>query len=142
MTKPKKAINAFDVYEIDTEAENDGIWVDLENGLEVKIAAYGNEPHSKYLRSEKKKALRANNGKAISAEKDDEIEVKAVARFILTDWKSENFVRDGVEVQYSVKEAEKLLNQTSMRRFKVAVIGHAVDQEKYLRSNLTANIKN
>ena len=121
--------NLYERYETNTSAETGGVWVDFGDGVELRIAAFGNPRHQEVLEE-----LRAPHQAALSAKKRlppavaDDITVKSLAAAILVDWRG---VTDkaGKALSYSTGNAETLLRDLPRLRDEVAQV--ALEWQNY-----------
>ena len=153
--------------EVDLKKQDEGVWIDTEEGISVKIARWGNKSFNEYLdelmkplRKTKKRGLRRGNpldilGKGVEF-KDGEAEkimIQATARDILVDWKNmERYKldkkgeivedKDGKPVleaiKYSVAEAETILSDPKRKPFYEGVVEFAKDLDNYEAEEMEA----
>lgn len=122
----------------DTKLENEGVWVDLGEGAQIKVARIGNK-ESKALT----KRLQAPHKIAIRNEKlpDDvwtKISVEVMAKTVLLDFKG--IKEDGKEVPFSVENATRFL--TDYKDFRDQVAHYANDLNLFQAEAEEAAIKN
>lgn len=103
----------FDINSMKTDrnAENDGVWIDYEGGLRLKIARLNSEKHQQAMiakQREFRKRRRLGNTTEISAEALRRLTCESMADNILLDW--ENMVEGGKAIEYSRAEAIRLLH--------------------------------
>lgn len=104
----------FDINQMRTnrDAENEGVWIDYEGGLRLKIARLQNEAHEQFM-LEKRRQVQTK--KRVGADADisraviKELTIESMARHILLDW--DNMVEGGKRIEYSVEEATRLLTE-------------------------------
>ncbi len=121
---------AFEINNLKTnkDMETEGVWIDEEGGLRLKIARLNNPNYKRAIaRGSKPYRKQIANG-AIDkiGDKMEEVVRKAYAKHILLDWK--NLVEDGIELEYSEAEAYRLLG---IQEFFEIVESHAQDAELY-----------
>lgn len=96
----------LDNVKTDATAEVEGVWTDVVAGLRVRIARLGNPGYLHYIRQETQRRT-AHGVQELEATDAIDIGIRAMARFILLDW--ENLQEGGVELEYSVETAERIL---------------------------------
>lgn len=105
---------AFDLANMRTDrsAENEGVWVDFEGGLSLKIARLNNDHHQQYMldkRRQIQRDQRLGRKNDLSREALREATIESMALHILKDWK--NMIYQGQSVEYSIENAKRLLNE-------------------------------
>jgi hypothetical protein len=102
-------------YKTDKTAEIQGTWVEVDAGVEFKIARLNNEKARAERRALEKPYRNFQGGIPDSVSED--ILRKVIARTVLLDWRTKQedgtfkniIVDDGVDVPYSAENVEKLL---------------------------------
>lgn len=90
-------------YKTDKKAEVEGVWIEIDTGVELRIARLNNEK-AKELRRSLEKPYR--NFQSVPDKVNEDIMRKVVARTVLLDWRG---MTDGSgAVAYSAEKAEEL----------------------------------
>lgn len=104
----KKGIPLSKIYKSNVKAENEGIWVELQEGIEVKIRSaqslHAAKVYKELIAPYKKKAQRGNLPESVTRE----INAMHLAKGILVDWKG-FYGEDEKEIPFSVQAAYDLL---------------------------------
>jgi hypothetical protein len=94
-------------YKTDKTAEVAGVWVEIDAGVEWKVARLNNEK----ARTERRNLEKPyRNFQTIPDHVNEEILRKVVARAVLLDWKGVTG-DDGKEIPYTPETAEKLFKE-------------------------------
>lgn len=107
-------MSGFDISRMRTDqsAENDGVWIDFEGGLRLKIARLNNDHHQEYmmnLRRKYQKTKRMGEEAEIGSSKLRELSVEGMVECILLGW--DNMIEEGKAISYSKEEATRLLTE-------------------------------
>ena len=133
----------YSAYESDPELEKNGVWVELEKGLEVKVAAFGNDSHLKYLKTLKKPYTSQYRRDAVPSHVDEEIHLKAMCKEVLIDWRGEEWKdRDNNPLPYSPDNAFNLLSDPRMKKLKGDILFIASSTETFNPVDKEDSIKN
>lgn len=104
----------LDKFKSDGQLALEGVWENIEDGLEVRVARMNNPRYREHLR--KLTRTRLKHGRRIPGGGSDvsfdmllELQQRAVATNILIDWKGLED-SDGKEIKYSVEEALKIFD--------------------------------
>lgn len=127
-------------YETDPVAEEEGVWVDIGEGAEVKVARLNNPRHKKALerlRKPYRNILRA--GRDLPDEVSDKIAIQGMAEAILLDWRGIEH-NDGSEIAYSQEKAKEIL--TELKDFRDTVAFLAMEAETFRKEALENAAKN
>ena len=118
-----------------TTTEVEGVWMAYGGGMEIKLARMSNPKFEEYLR----KLLRPFRSKvADNSIADDTIEEmtnKALARYVLLNWKGLED-DEGTEVPYSEKKALELLSDKDFRDFNKDVQRMSMDRTAYRQEGI------
>lgn len=91
-------------YKTDKTAEVAGVWVEMDEGVEIRVARLNNEK----ARDERRKLEKPyRNFQQVPDKVSEEIMRKVVARTVLVDWRGLTD-EDGKAVPYSAEKAEEL----------------------------------
>ena len=126
------------MFGTDITAEKEGVWYDLGNGAQIKVARLGNENNkrvSKRISTPYKFQIQRGT---LSDDVQLQLSIAAIAESILIDWKG--LIYDGVAIEYSVDNAIKLL--TELKDFRDQVIVIANDLELFRQKEVQAEEKN
>jgi len=133
-------MNLYRRFETDETAEREGVWVDMGDGLKVKVARFNNPAHRKIVESLQKpyrNILRA--GGRLPADVQEDIAIRSMAEAILLGWEG---VTDeaGAPLAYSAANAAKVLGD--LRDFREQVAFLALEAETFRREALEEAGKN
>lgn len=123
------ALDIFEAYATDEEAEENGVWVPLGEGTELLIARDGNDECERLverLMMENADKLAAGGDPAKKAQR--EIEIEVTASTILKGWKELKY--KGEVIEYSAENSRKVLQHKDFRR---RVLFHARQRDAYLQ---------
>ena len=121
------AIDLFNEFATNTEAEEKGVWQEFAPGTKFLIARSTNKHYSRALTKafEKNRATLSRTSDAAEAMSED-IMIGVIARTILLDW--EGVVYKGKPMEYSFENARELLSHKDFRRW---VMSKAEDLDSY-----------
>jgi hypothetical protein len=111
----------------DKTLEEDGAWIDMGDGTQLKIARAGNKKASEYARQVSKPFQTQIRFGKFTEEGFTKLAIEVAAQFILLDWK--NLQEDGVDVPYSKENALRML--TDYPDFRNFVSASAEDIKNY-----------
>lgn len=131
----------YDLYETNLDLEQEGVWVEIAEGIELKVAALGNPNHQEAMERFSKPYKSQMRQKTIAKDIEEDLHMKAIAKAVLVDWKGVTD-RKGKEIVYSFENAYKLLTDPSMRRFKSIVLGLSTEAETFKSQEVEEAIKN
>ena len=97
------------VFGVDKTKSEDGTWVDLEEGIRVKIARIGNLSYRKELERLSKPRRRQIRRGTLSEETAEQMLTEVMAKTVLLDW--EGIEEDKKKVPYSIAAARRLLTE-------------------------------
>jgi hypothetical protein len=112
----------------DEEREEGGVWVEIAEGLEIKIAALGSVKFEQHLRRISKRHRVAARRGVLSEETAEDLMKQAMARHVVLDWRNLQD-EDGSDVPYS--EAAALEYLRSSRKFFRLVRDIATDEATF-----------
>jgi hypothetical protein len=92
-------------YKTDKRAETEGVWVEIDTGVELKVARVNNEKAREMRRKLEKPYA---SFRVIPDSVNEDIFRKIVSNHVLLDWKGITDA-DGKEIKFSVEAAEKVL---------------------------------
>lgn len=104
------------------QLEEEGVWVDIGDGGELKIARDGNPKAMSVMRDLSKPFVSQIRLGKLPQAKADEITIKTMAQTILLDWKGISY--GGKPLQYSVENAIKLLTESEDFRTLVSTLSN------------------
>lgn len=122
------AIDLFNEFATNPEAEENGVWQEFAPGTKFLIARSTNKHYSRALTKafEKNKATLSRTSDASEAMSED-IMIGVIARTILLDWQGVTY--KGVkDYSYSFENARELLSHKDFRRW---VMSKAEDLDSY-----------
>lgn len=111
----------------DTSLEQEGVWVDIGDGAEIRVARAGNPEHEALLRKLRKPHEKRFRSGEIPPDLAKSIAVEAMARHILLDWRGIT-EDDGTPIPYSYENAKRLLG---LRDFREMVAEIAMEAETF-----------
>lgn len=107
-------MDIFATYAVNEDLENNGTWVEM-GDARFLVARAGNKAYSKMFTKEYERNQRALDRKDAAADElAERLMVKVIAKTILLGWENVKF--SGVDMPYSVENAEKLLAIKDFRR--------------------------
>lgn len=138
-----------DIYAHDKTAAEEGTWADLGHGIKVRVRAF-DSAHTKALRTKLQEPHKAilRQGKDLSEEDQNEINVALLARSSIVDWNltegTGEFNAEGIEIErpipFSSAKAEQFLRDEP--RFLRDVIGVLTADETFKKRDREADAKN
>lgn len=122
-------------FATDLDLEENGVWVDIGDGGQLKVARMGNPRYQEAVRRISKPHKTQIRNKTITEDLSDELLLKSMAETILLDWKG---IEDdkGKAIKYSVETAFKLMRD--LRDFRNLVVELATEQAAFRRDELSA----
>lgn len=97
----------------DTVKSENGVWVDYESGIRLKIARIGNPAFQSFVSSRQKNKIRGIRSGSISSQEAEQITKEAVARHILLDWQNVED-EDGLPLRYSPEKSLEILSDPQL----------------------------
>lgn len=122
-------------YKTDKNLEENGVWVDLGDGLRVLVARF-NSKRSREVHRRLRRAYENFRGDLPEA-LEQELTIKQMAEGVLLGWEGMTFEDDGPPVEYSVQNAIKALTEFPDFREDVAAI--ALKRDNYRVQKLEGN---
>lgn len=124
--------NLYEMFETNPVLEEDGVWVKITEGLEIKISALGNKKHLAVLEKLKKPYKAQYRRDLMDPEKDEEIHCRAMAEAVILDWRGEGWKdKEGKSLPYSPDNAFKILSDPAMKGFKADILFLATAKETF-----------
>ena len=125
-------------YGTDKAKEEEGVWIQMGDGAEVRVARLGNKQYMEAIRrlSTKHKVAARNN--KLSEEVTLDVTVNAFAEAILLEWKG--FKENNKALPYTRENAVRLLKEYPDFREDIAAI--AANMENFKREQEEATAKN
>ncbi len=117
------------MFGTDIEKEVDGVWLELDGGLRLKIARFENTNHLREMNKGARRQLNSRLTGNVDQDALDLIQMQSVAKTVLVDW-------DGIEdesdvpVVYSPETALKLFKEFRDLYRTVLVFAQNVDNYK------------
>lgn len=125
-------------FEIDLEAQEQGLWEDFGDGIRVRIRRWRSKASADIRRQLEAPYLEKIRARTLTDDEATEITLKHVARLI-TDWEGiEN--RAGETIEYSPEAAEIILRD--LPEFRDEIVAVALDRENYKADRLKESEKN
>ena len=125
-------------YKTDSEAEDNGAWIDWGEGAKLKIARVGNPNYQRRAQALMKPHRHARDRGTISDDVQTSIITQCLAETGLVDWEGVEF--DGKPIKYSPKAAEKLLNE--LKDFREDILLVANDLSNFRADEIEDSSKN
>lgn len=97
---------------IDTKAETDGVWVDLDDETSILIARYLNPKHRAFVQKRMEPYRRLQRLNKLDDSVVEKIELEALAKYVLIDWKG--LKDNGKTIKYSQEKALELLSDPTL----------------------------
>lgn len=128
----------FSTFATDLNLEETGVWVDLGEGTQLKLARIGNPAYKKMMR-DKLKPYRTQSARAgISDGKWNELNCEVLSQTVLLDWKGWEDDK-GKNIPYSKKNAYDML--IGLKDFRAMVVDYA-DQQATFAMETEAEVGN
>ena len=124
----------------DLDRQVNGHWFAFEDGIELKIARWGNE---KFLAAQKEALERHKvllNAKELTDEQKLDANMEAASRTILLDWR--NVEEDGVAVPYCAEQALAWFRDKELGAFWTFVFLTSVNEANFRKARIEADLKN
>ena len=125
--------NLLDAFGTDLDLEETGVWVQMTGDIIVKVRPLGNDKYMRTLERLKKPHQRMYRSGDVNKDIDNEIQIKAICRDVLVDWKGIQDPDTGEELPYSYENAVKLLKDKRIKRFAVQIVEDSSEQETFRR---------
>lgn len=114
----------------DAKRSEEGVWQEIGEGFEVKVARLGHPEYKAYVAKLSKPHLRSIQREGIGSAKLREIQQRAVSRHILLDWRGLHD-DDGSEIPYSQEKALELLSDPDYSELLDIILELAQDVELF-----------
>lgn len=123
---------------IDTEKEEDGVWVEVGESAKLLIAHWGNKAFTAAMR--RYVTPKQHRLKNMPEHEADALMAKVVVETILLDW--QGLTLGGQEVPYSKAKAIELLTSRKFRSFRELVESLAKDDEQFRLAEMEEDMGN
>ena len=120
----------FSAFATDLDLEENGVWVDLGDGTQLKLARVGNPAYKKLFRQQLKPYRSVAARKNISEETWAKMGAELLSKTVLVDWKGWEDDK-GKTIPYSEKNAYDML--LGLKDFRKFVEDLAEDQATFAR---------
>jgi hypothetical protein len=130
----------FSKFKTDKGAESEGVWVDLPEGLRLKIARLSNPKAANYLDDLRRPYLRAYRDGNLPLDTAKKFIIKTVAKYVLMDWDGLTEDDEKTHIVYSEEKALELLESSD--DFLNTVVGLAGDRDLFLEEMQEEGRKN
>lgn len=124
---------------IDSNLATDGVWVPLDDSTKLKIAKWLNDRHKKYLQNALDPYKRALQFGTMDEAVAERLEIEAIANAVLVGWKG--LLDGGKLVEYSTKEAVRLLSDPELGWFRDFVREQAQELANFREKELEAEVE-
>lgn len=126
-------------YGTDRNLENEGAWIDLGDGAKVKIARLTNRSFREYLDKKRRTHRHAIEvGGQAAEDLATRFATQGLARYVLLGW--EGFAVDGVDLEYTIQNAERVLDE--FPDFRAQVMAIAADRANFRAQEVAEAGKN
>ena len=125
----------------DLSKEIEGVWVEYEGGISLKIARLNNPVHKEVVEKLSAPHMKGFRAHTIPQETRDKISKKAVAETILLDWKNIDDA-DGNPIPYSREKALEFFENPELADFYDYVVIVSNQKENYRKQVLVDSEKN
>lgn len=125
-------------YGTDKQKEEEGVWVKMGEGAEVRVARLGNKQYLEAVRRLSSKHKVASRNNKLADEVTLDVTVNAFAEAILLEWKG--IQENGKNLPYTRENAARLLKEYADFREDIAAI--AMNMENFKREQEEATAKN
>lgn len=100
----------MDMFRTNTQAEVQGVWVDVTGSFRVLVARYGNKNYTSFIRSEGQRSRTAKHLASLRSDADDmaELVLRGVSQHILLGWSGMED-SEGKDIPYSTEKAHECL---------------------------------
>jgi len=131
-------------FKVDPRLETEGIWVEVDSGLALRLARITAPAYEAFLRKKLRAVATGARGvrtmlQLESTHNEDAVVMEGIARFILLDWRG-LLDDDGVAIPYSPENA--LAFFTEYPDFYRLVVAHATDYEALHEAQIAADAGN
>lgn len=116
----------------DSKREVEGVWVEWEMGVELKIARAGNRAFDDLMQKTSEPFLKKTRKGELPEGKAEEILKHCVASTILLGWKNIED-DDGKTLKYSAKKAKELLDDEDLRDLYKFILVQSNETARYRR---------
>lgn len=125
-------------FATDLDLEESGVWIDIGDGAQLKIARVGNPNYQKVIRRLRAPYRAQIRNKTLHEDLQDDLVIKAFAEAILLDWKG---LEDdnGKAIKYSQENAYQLMKD--LKDFRALVGEIALEGEAFRRAEEEAEGK-
>jgi hypothetical protein len=128
-------------FATNVEKEMSGVWVDLAEGVRLRIARWNNPQQVVRTLELQRPYWKQHNRRSPDIKKQAEILTQVIAETVLVGW--DNVTDDaGNAVPYSREKALEYLSDPAMHDFREFVVNEAQDQAKYRDEDLEDAAKN
>jgi hypothetical protein len=124
----------------DLDKQLHGTWVPYAEGIELKIARWGNEKFLEAQRAAVEQRKVVLNTKELSEEQRLDANKEAASRTILLDWR--NLEDDGVPVVYAPEQALAYFRDPELASFWTFVFLQSLEEANFRKARLEADLGN
>jgi hypothetical protein len=124
----------------DLDKQLHGTWVPYAEGIELKIARWGNEKFLEAQRAAIEQRQVVLHAKELSEDQRLDANKEAASRTILLDWR--NLEDDGVPVVYSPEQALAYFRDPELATFWTFVFLQSLEEANFRKARLEAGLKN
>lgn len=119
----------------DVAKSEEGVWCEVGEGFEIKVARLGHPKYQAYLAKLSKPHAKQIRREGLgAAEVLREIQRKATAKYLLLDWRNLHD-DEGNEIPFSEEKALEILGNPEYEEFFDIVLEHAQDVELFRAEN-------
>lgn len=117
-------------FKTDKDKEENGIWVDFENGIRIRVRRLSSQASLNARKeAEKPYVVKVRSGK-ISDEIAEEIAIQQLARGVIADWEGITDENDEA-VPYTPDAAYEILKDDDLKEFRAELIQISLDRDTF-----------
>jgi len=122
--------NLLKQYKTDKDKTEQGVWVDFENGISIRIRRLSSQASINARREAEKTIVSSLRNGKLSDEQNEEIAVHQLARGVIADWKGVTG-DDGTEIPYSGDAAYEILKDEDLAEFRVEILQISLNRDSF-----------
>lgn len=132
MTDNKQAKKSiFAMYAQDLSSVNEGVWIPLRGGAEIKIRSTSSAAYRQAYDKAASEYKVVNRVSKLSEEQAEKVFIEAIVEGLVIDWK-EFYDVEGNEIKYSKTEARNLFSRKEMENLVLDIFSAAQTREVFL----------
>lgn len=115
----------------DPSLENEGVWVEILTGVQVKLCAIGNTEYKRAMAKLSAPYKSQIRNDKLPKEIEEDLVIKAIARTVLVDWDGVQDPTTNEVLPYSYENCYNLLKDPRLIDFRNLIMGLATERETY-----------